>query len=356
MNSSRLRVSLAVAGVLTLLGLLSTSRMYFGYAELGHPISVADAVATGMMAWWTWAPLVPAIFALARRFALPAARLGRSLVVHAVASAAVAVLHIVLFGIASAAVREVRFGNGSFVGELRSSFAFKFNTGVVFYWAVLLACVAWDHASRSRVEALRRAELERSLTQARLAALQSHLAPHFLFNTLNAISAALHDEPDLAERMLARLGTLFRAVLDRRSRAVQRLSDELAFLDDYLELQRARFGERLTIDRRIDPAVLGVDVPTFLLLPLVENAVQHGVGARTGPATIRISADKSGASVRISIEDDGPGVAPADAADSRAFGLASVRERLRLIHGDAGRLEVASSAPSGAAIHVSFPA
>lgn len=356
MNSSKLRVGLAVASVLTLLGFLSTSRMYFGYAELGHPISVGDAVATGMMAWWTWAPLVPAIFALARRFALPADRLGRSLVVHAVASAAVAVLHIVLFALASAAVREVRFDDGSFVGELRSSFAFRFNTGVVFYWAVLLACVAWDHASRSRAEALRRAELERSLTQARLSALQSHLAPHFLFNTLNAISAALHDEPDRAEQMLARLGALFRAVLVRRTRAVQTLGEEFAFLDDYLELQHGRFGERLVVERRIDPSLLDVDVPTFLLLPLVENAVQHGVGARSGPATIRISAEQSGASVHIAIEDDGPGIAPASAADPRAFGLASVRERLRLLHGDAGRLEVASRAPNGAAIHVTFPA
>jgi two-component system LytT family sensor kinase len=348
---------LAVASGLTLLGLLSASRMYFGYAELGVAISPVDAVATGLLEWWAWAPLLPAIRGLARRFGFARGRAGLAFGVHLVAGAAAALAQIALFSSASAAVRELRFGDGGFLAEFSSGFAFEFNTGVVVYWTALFACLAWEHASRSRDEALRRAELERSLTQARLAALQAQLAPHFLFNTLNAISAAIHDEPDVAERLLARLGDLLRAVLARRGTAVQTLGEEFAFLDDYLELQRGRFGERLSIERRIEPGVLDIDVPTFLLLPLVENAVQHGVGARPGRGKVRISADASDGRVCIAVEDDGPGVAElSDGVDRRGFGLASVRERLRLVHGDAGRLEVAACAPRGASIRISFPA
>ncbi|NOT32218.1 MAG: histidine kinase, partial [Planctomycetes bacterium] len=266
---------LLVAGVLILLGLVSASRMYFGYEAAGHAISVADALGSGLLEWVLWAPLLPFVRRLAGAFAFEPGRFARSALAHTGAGLVASLVEIVLFGAASAAIREGRFGSGSFAGELASGFVFKLHTGFVAYWAALLGFLAWGYAARLRDEALRRAELDRTLAEARLAALQSQLAPHFLFNTLNAISAALRDDPDEAERMLARLGDLLRAVLARRAEPQQTLEQELAFLASYLELQKERHGERLTVEMRVDPRALPERVPCFLLLPLVENALQH---------------------------------------------------------------------------------
>jgi len=356
-SSPRVLARLAVAGALTLLGLVSASRMYFGYAEAGNPISALDALGSGLLEWWMWAPLLPGIRALARRFGFARGRIGSALAAHLAGSVLASLAQILLFGAASAAIRELRFGAGSLRAELASSFLFKLHTGVVAYWTAVLGFLVWDYAARTRSEAVRRAELERSLAEARLGALQSQLSPHFLFNTLNAISASLRDDPDGAERMLARLGELLRAVLSRRDRATQSLADELEFLDGYLELQRDRFGARLSLEKHIDPAALAASVPSFLLLPLVENALQHGIGACPGRGTVRLAAALRGGRIEIAIEDDGAGLAQEPGAlERRGLGLESARERLRLLHGASSRFELLPCNPRGAAIRLSFPA
>jgi LytS/YehU family sensor histidine kinase len=146
-------------------------------------------------------------------------------------------------------------------------------------------------------------------------------------------------------------------LLARRDRPFQSLAEELAFLDGYLELQHQRFGARLSIEKHIDAAALGASVPSFLLLPLVENALQHGISARPGPGTLRIAVARRDGRVAITIGDDGAGLArdPAD-TQRRGLGLESARERLRLLHGDACTFELASVSPCGVEVRLSFPA
>ena len=348
---------LLVAGALVLIGLVSASRMYFGYEAAGHPISALDALGSGLLEWGLWAPLLPVVLWLARAFAFERGRFARSLLVHLGAGLVASLVEIVLFAAASAAIRELRFASGSFHEELAAGFLFKLHTGFVAYWAALFGFLAWGYAAHSRDEALRRVELDRSLAEARLAAVQSQLAPHFLFNTLNAISAVLHDDPDAAERMLARLGELLRAVLARRDEAQQTLAHELAFLESYLELQKERHGARLAVETRVDPSALEERVPCFLLLPLVENALQHGLGQRTGPAVLGIRVERADGRVAIAVEDDGPGFRVDEPGLARrGLGLESARERLRLLHGDECRFELGRAAAGGAAIRLSFPA
>lgn len=348
---------LLVAGALVLLGLVSASRMYFGYESAGHPISAFDALGSGMLEWGLWAPVLPFVRRLARAFAFERGRFARAALVHVLAGVLASLVEIVLFGAASAAIREWRFGEGSLASEIAAGFVFKLHTGFVAYWAALLGFLAWDYAARSRDEALRRAELDRSLAEARLAAVQSQLAPHFLFNTLHAISATLHEDPDAAERMLARLGELLRTVLARREEPLQTLADELEFLDGYLALQRERHGPRLVIERHVDPRTLVERVPCFLLLPLVENALQHGLGERTGPARLGLRVERVEGRVEIVVEDDGPGFRVDESGLARrGLGLESARERLRLVHGAAGRFELGRAPGGGAAIRLSFPA
>jgi signal transduction histidine kinase len=356
-DPSRALGRLALAGALTVLGLVSASRMYFGYAEAGRPISAGDALGSGLLEWWLWAPLLPAVRSLARRFAFARGRVAASVAAHLGASIAASLVEIALFGAASAAIRAWRFGAGSLAGEIAASFLFKLHTGVVAYWTAVLGFLVWEHAARARLAAVRRAELERSLADARLAALQTQLAPHFLFNALNAIAASVRDDPDAAERMLARLGELLRTVLARRDQPAQTLQEELAFLDAYLELQRGRFGDRLAIEKDVDPAALESTVPSFLLLPLVENALQHGIGARPGPGRLRIAVARKDGRVEIALEDDGAGLArERDGYARSGLGLANARERLRLLHGDRCRFELAPARPRGAALRLSFPA
>jgi len=348
---------LLVAGALVFLGLVSASRMYFGYAAAGHPIPAVDAVGTGLIEWGLWAPLLPLVRLVARRFAFERGRFLRSILVHAGTGVAASLAEILLFALASAAIRALRFGHGSVSAELAAGFVFKLHTGLVAYWAAVLGFLAWDYARRSRDEALRRERLDRALAEARLAAVQSQLSPHFLFNALNAISSFVREDPATAERLLARLGDLLRTVLAQREEPTQTLEAELRFLEAYLDLQRERFGPRLRIETRVDPRVLAERVPTFLLLPLVENALVHGVGMRTGPVSLGISATRVNGHVRLEVEDDGPGFRIDQAGlERRGLGLESARERLRLLHGARARFELGRGASGGAAIRLSLPA
>jgi hypothetical protein len=346
-----------VAGALLLLALVSASRMYFGYEAAGQPISAFDAVGSGVLEWGLWAPLLPFVHRLARAFRFEHGRFARALLVHLAAGLVASLVEIGLFGACSAVIRELRFGSGSLRAELAAGFLFKLHTGLVAYWAAVLGFLAWDYANRSRTEALRRERLDRALAESRLTALQAQLAPHFLFNALNTISASVRDDPAAAERMLARLGELLRAVLERGGESEQTLERELAFLGAYLELQKERFGERLTVEQCIDPATLAERVPSFLLLPLVENAIVHGLGQRTGPVHLSIRAERAEGSVCLTIEDDGPGFRIDERGLARrGLGLESARERLRLVHGARGRFELGRGAAGGARIRLSFPA
>jgi len=173
-------------------------------------------------------------------------------------------------------------------------------TGVFFYWLV----AAVDSALRFRG---RYAALESELNRSKLDALRSQLRPHFLFNTLNAISG-LVPQGDKAHRMLLRLSSLLRRSLDEDSHEVP-LQTELTFLNDYLDIQRVRFGDQLVIDVDMEPSALVARVPVFLLQPLLENAIEYGE-SDDGHTTIRLSARREGDQLVIRVEDDGPGIRP----------------------------------------------
>src|SRR5262249_45996107 len=160
--------------------------------------------------------------------------------------------------------------------------------------------------------ALRTKELERERAMsmaldARLASLESRLHPHFLFNTLNAISALIHDDPDLAERTVERLAALLRFSLDATRRGTVPLAEELTIVVDYLEIERARLGERLSYDLDIAPDIAACEVPPFALQILVENSVKHAIAPRRSGGRIRVEARADADRVVLSVGDDGPG-------------------------------------------------
>ena len=189
------------------------------------------------------------------------------------------------------------------------------------------------------------------MTEARLEALRLQLHPHFLFNTLNAISAFVEADPERARRMIARLGELLRRTLTAGAAAEVPLSRELDLLAPYLEIQRIRFGDRLSIELDVPDGTGDVLIPALMLQPLVENAVEHGVKRTLEAARVRLSAEQSGDRLRIEIADNGPG--PTGRADG--VGLANTRARLAGLYGDAHRLELRRLETGGTIVTIELP-
>ena len=216
-------------------------------------------------------------------------------------------------------------------------------------------------AQRARLHAvsleLRARELEherarKMALQAQLDSLESRLQPHFLFNTLNAISALIQEDPDQAERMVDRLAALLRFSLDATGRGLVPLADELKIVADYLEIERTRLGPRLAFDVDAPADVARCEVPPLAVQTLVENSVKHAVAPRPQGGTIRIAAARAGAALRLTVWDDGPGFTAA--AMRPGHGLDSLRARLAARYGDAAALSVAR-ADGGTLATVSLP-
>jgi sensor histidine kinase YesM len=177
--------------------------------------------------------------------------------------------------------------------------------------------------------AIREAQLETSLVEARLQALQHQLHPHFLFNTLHAVSALMHRDVDAADRMLVKLSDLLRLTLDSTTRTEQPLSEEMAFAEKYLEIEQVRLGARLEVVFDVDPDALDVLVPALILQPLVENAVKHGIAPYGRTGRIEITARRDGDMLALTVEDTGSG--PSDqqmSVLSTGIGVANTRARL----------------------------
>ena len=178
------------------------------------------------------------------------------------------------------------------------------------------------------------------------------LHPHFLFNTLNAISALVHEDADLADRMIARLGDLLRSTLEMAHLHEVSLRQEIEFIRPYLEIEQARMGERLLINLKIDPGVLDAQVPSLLLQPLVENAIRHGIAPRAEPGCIQVIARREASWLRVEVSDDGPGLAM---ASKEGVGLANTRARLRQLYSDAHRFEMHNGTGRGLTVRVTIP-
>jgi signal transduction histidine kinase len=192
-------------------------------------------------------------------------------------------------------------------------------------------------------------------TEAELKALKAQIDPHFLFNTLNTIAALIPGNPVAAEATVERLAGMFRYVLAGSERRAVPLREELAFLDDYLAIEQARFGPRLHVDREIAPEAMEASVPSLILQPLVENAVRHGQ-SKDGQVDLALQVTLNGDHVAITIADRGPGM-PQDKANGPAWGhgLRNVDERLAKSYGEAYRLTIAANMPTGTRVSLRIP-
>jgi two-component system, LytTR family, sensor kinase len=235
-------------------------------------------------------------------------------------------------------------------GEMPLRFAMEAPADVLAFSLCVAGLHAWARLRQARERELEVARLEASVAQAQLHNLRLQLQPHFLFNTLHAVSATMYDDPAAADEVLASLAELLRASLRGTAGDELPLGDELALLERYLGIMRARFGERLAVTIDAEPAALPGLVPFMCIQPLVENAVRHGNAAKTGRGTVVVRARLERGQLVVEVEDDGPGVPAGRDALSAGFGLSSTAERLRLLY--RGGAEIAAGNLPGGGFRV----
>jgi signal transduction histidine kinase len=341
---------LSFLGLWTLLALFTASRRIIAFASSGRAISWHEEVLSHLGAWYVWALLSLVIMHLARRFPLERRTWRRALAVHLPASAIVAFAHIVIDYMPDRLLHVP--GTETFRAYVLAYYQFNILT----YWVILGIGSAFDYHRRYRERELRASQLEARLAQAQLQVLKMQLHPHFLFNTLHAVSALMHRDVAAADLMLARLSDLLRvAIVGDDSQEVP-LRKEIEFIERYLEIMRIRFGDRLDVTLAIAPEALDVRVPNLFLQPLVENAIRHGVSRRVEGGHVELRTRFDDGILEILVRDDGPGLPDdAEAAMRRGLGLSNTRARLEHLYGPRHRFRVESRDEGGVEVTVGVP-
>lgn len=331
----------------TLVGLFFASQTYLAYKYSSGDPHLGVILKFVLSDWYIWALLTPGFIWLARKFAFEREHRARNLGVHLVSSITAAVLHWSLNNLC----RHYVLG---FPGSI--SLAYAFHSSVVTYWILVGGTWGYDYYVRYRQGELRAAQLSVQLAQAQLQALRTQLHPHFLFNTLNAISALVHRDPDAADRMVARLSDLLRLTIEGIGVQEVPLAKEIDFLKRYLEIEQTRFADRLTVDMQIAPEALAARTPYLILQPLVENAIRHGIAPRSQPGRVAISARRELGFLVLEVSDNGAGLAAGLTVPAReGVGLSSTRARLEKLYGERQSFELKNGPGGGFVVTLTFP-
>ncbi len=245
-----------------------------------------------------------------------------------------------------------------FTMAFRSQFEAQFATDILVFAMLLVLGRTVAVSDRARQLALRESRLEAELARAHLEALRLEIQPHFLFNTLNSIAALIRMQAnDKALDMLLGLGALMRATIDRPPDQLTPLSTEVEFVRQYLDLQSARFGDRLDVRYSVTPESLSIPVPSFLLQPIVENALRHGISRKAGRSSLAITSEVVDDVLRVEVRDDGVGVPPGfDIVRDAGTGLRNIRVRLQQLYGLDAALTLHSTPDGDTAVIVTIPA
>ncbi len=343
---------LLIAAAALVPAVLGASQTYLQGRIGGDTVSWRNVFFSGSD-WLLLAPVTPIAYFLARRFPLRRDAIGRSAAVHAAGVVALSVGWATLGLLVGFALHHYPAqGNigQNYVGWMLTTLPFA----TLVYFGVVGSAYGFTYFTEARQRQAREARLAAQLAEARLGALRMQLNPHFLFNSLNAIAVLVRDQRTAdAARVIELLGGVLHQVLQGEGRQEVTLDEELRFLEQYLAIEQVRFSDRLTVRWRIAPQVRTALVPEFILQPLVENAVRHGVARRSAAGTIEISAAGDDADLLLSVRDDGPGYRPE--AAGAGVGLANTRARLETLFGARARLDVRAAESGGTLATIRLP-
>ncbi len=334
----------------TVLGLGFTTQAYLTSA---NDTTWWVAVRTGLPEWYIWGLVALVVVPLTRRFPIDRATWRRHLAIHIGASFNLALLHLIVSVLLQNALYAAAGEPYSVLAKLVDNFTVQYHWNVVVYWGILGVVHAREYHREREEHRLRAAQLEARLAEARLQALTLELRPHFLFNALNAIAELVHEDPDAAERMVQGLGELLRRTLETDGAQEVALHYELDLTAGYLEIEGVRFHDRLRVEYDVAADARVAQVPPMILLPLVENAVRHGL-ARRGAGCVGIRARRVAERLELEVWDDGAGLGDAN-AERRGIGLTNTRERLSQLYGKASTFELVPGTPRGLVVRLGLP-
>jgi two-component system LytT family sensor kinase len=351
--SSPLRVVKAVLGAFllwtALAGVFATQLYFAG-------LSWSQALSWTLPRWYSWGLATPLIFWLDRWIAART-----SLPVRVALHVPLAVVWSTLTILLRLAVRPLR--GSALPPDFAEYFLDRFYSDLLIYAVIagvsfsrLYAAQVKRSAREAHEMALRTADLERRLVESQLQSLRAQLHPHFLFNALNTISSFTETSPQTARRLMAQLGDLLRASLRHTTQPLVALGEELTFLDDFLAIESARFEGRIRVSVRADEGLLQARVPGFLLQPLVENAIRHGVGPRLAGGTVDVTVTGTPAALSVRVRDDGVGLPPGwTFARNAGVGLRNVDARLTHLYGRPRLLTLVPIASGGVEVRIDLP-
>jgi two-component system LytT family sensor kinase len=344
--------------VCTLLGGLSVLQAYVCDVSMGEPVALGPLLRQELKDWYSLGLISIGVIWFAGRNRLESRRIGHWTAIHFAGAVVFAVIYCVFTSWLVAGERSVMHPGKilTFSYLIRMYWLHYVLLYMVMYWLVVFGHLGWHYYHRYREREVETAQLQRELVEARLEALRMQLNPHFLFNTLHAISALIHESPEAADRVVARLSELLRLSLDQTKPQEVPLSEEIAFLDHYLEIEQTRFAERLRIEKDVPPDTQQALVPYLILQPLVENAIRHGIEPREEPGLIRICACRKDGRLELRVRDNGDGLpAKKNHHIQEGIGLSNTRSRLGHLYGKDFRLELVNADGGGLEAFVEIP-
>jgi signal transduction histidine kinase len=326
------------------------------HAEGGHH-PWPPLFAIELVSWLPWALATPLIIHLARRY--PIVR-GTSI--------RTATVHLAAFAITSAVadawttLLQILFNPWdnrkwpTFVETWTTNFLFQVFTFLIAYALIVAITYVVDARESMARQLTETARLNEELSKAQLAALRRQMEPHFMYNTLNSIAGLVRDHRnDAAVSMIVGLSEFLRRSSSDSHRSEVSLQEEVEYLQRYLDIQRVRFGERLQVCVDIPAELLRARVPSLLLQPLVENAIKHGISKRVAGGAVRVCGERRNGSLYLSVYNDGPGLPPDGEAVQAGVGIANLRTRLQILHGNESDLQLRRATPAGVEVVVTLP-
>ncbi|WP_315760276.1 sensor histidine kinase [Sphingomonas sp. Y38-1Y] len=340
-------------GVVTIIAIWTAAGVFQAVPDMIGGINWTEVMAK-FVETWSWALLTPAILMIDRSLTAANLNVLRLAVAHLLLSVPFSIVHtylaaLILYPFPAVwwnPLRSVDFGVYFYLG------------GWITYCAFVGALQALKFHNRLLTSQVELERVEKRLVETRLDALRLQLEPHFLFNSLNAISSEVAAQPALAREMIEDLATLLRHSLDCQNRSEISLAQELALLDRYIAIQKHRFGDRIQFSIDADPETLGALVPSMFLQPLVENAVRHGLERQVAGGHVAVSVERIGDELEVRVIDDGVGL-PANWRPevSAGLGVRVTRERLQALYADAGghAFDIARRPEAGTEVTIRLP-
>lgn len=315
--------------------------------------------------WLVWALWSQLIITLVDRVRPDTGGMRRWIAVHAAGTTLVSAVNILFIAALDHHFSPAVHAAG-FRGALRGAILGHLDMQVVLYWAVLGTAYMVEFVRRYRERDQDAAELQQALARTQLEALRLQLNPHFLFNALNAVAALMEDDVREAQRTLTRVSDLLRMSLRRAGTSLIPLWQELELVEAYLDVARVRYGAGLEVDLTVDPGSVDVPVPSFLLQPLVENALKHGLVPGAPNQRIRLAVARDGAMLDILVEDNGKGLegtitetgsflAVNPSVDGLGIGLTNTRQRLATLYGNRYAFRLGDPPGGGCRVHIRLP-